>query len=184
MLIVKPDERMLWRARMRFLAGALPADLERKALSGQLGSGFKIGFASGSPQVWTKVTQLMTLGSVPGVERDEVETTTSGVTTLRKFIPGLGTVAPLEFSVLADFDVSSVHMQIKDLEVSQATRWWRLEIPNTSDLATTNFMAFQFEGKVKTWLPQVPIDGAKTIDIAVLFADNLMVQQTMASVLG
>ena len=151
------------------------------ATLGQIGSGIKIAFASGSPQVWTAVTQILDVSSLPGIVRDQIETTTHGVTSLRKKIPGLGEVSDLEFQLLADLDTTSTHFSILDLLISQETRWWRVEIPNTSNLATTGFMAFQFEGKVQTWNPESPIDDKKLINVTVLFADNLMIQKTMTS---
>ncbi len=146
------------------------------ATLGQIGSGIKIAFATGSPQVWIPITQILEVSSLPGIERDQVETTTHGVTSLRKFIPGLGTVSPLEFQLLADLDASSVHMSLLDLLQSQETKWWRSEIPNTSNLSTTGYM-----GIVQTWVPEAPIDDKKIINVSVLFADNLMIQKTMAT---
>lgn len=151
------------------------------ALSGQIGSGIRIGWSTGSPHSWNIVTQVLDVSSLPGIERDQVETTVHGITSLRKYIPGLGTVNPLEFQLLADLDASSIHFQLLDLNESQETVWWRVEIPNTSNLATTGFMAFQFQGKMQTWSPEAPIDDKKVINVAVLFSDNLMIQKTMSS---
>jgi hypothetical protein len=154
------------------------------AVGGQIGSGVKVGFASGSPHSWTKLSQILSYDSLPGIERDKVEITTHGVTSLRQFIPGLGTVTDLEFTMLADLDTTSTQFSLLDQQTTQTTYWWRVEVPNASDLSTTQYTAFTFQGKVQTWLPDAPIDDKKTLKIVILFVDNLMIQKTMASLLG
>lgn len=147
---------------------------------GQIGSGVKIAYSANSPVSWTRVPELTDV-TPPTFERDDVEITTHGTTSLRQYIPGLADVTDLEFTMLANLTIGSVCTALSSLERSQTTVWWRVEIPVSSDLATTNYFAYQFQGKVKTWAVESPIDDAKIVNVVVKFNDNFMIQQEMAS---
>jgi hypothetical protein len=149
---------------------------------GQIGSGVKIGFATTSPTVWTVVPEVREV-TVPQFERDRVETTVHGTTSLRTYIPGLADVSDLEFTMLANLDAGSVCMQLQAYERSQTTLWFRVEIPVDPDLTTSTYFAMQFQGRVSRWAPDTPIDDAKTVGITVQFNANFMTQQEMASAL-
>ena len=151
---------------------------------GQIGSGVKIAYATASPHTWVAIPQIMGEPQIPAIERDRVDTTRHGTTSLRTFIPGLGDVADAEFEVLADLDASGVHMQLFQYERSQTTLWFRFEIPNEADLATAQYMAVTIQGRISKWVPKTPIDGAKTIQIAIQFTDNFMMQLPMATAIS
>lgn len=145
-----------------------------------IGSGVKIGYALSSPHTWIEIPKIIGEPTIPGTERDRVETTIHGTTSLRTYIPGLADVQDLEFDVIADLTLASVHMDIQALERAQTTIWVRVQIPVDSVLSTTTYMAFQMQGRVSRWIPNSPIDDVRTISITIQFEDNYMVQQAMA----
>jgi len=146
---------------------------------GQIGSGVKIAFATGSPHSWVAVPELREV-TVPGFERDRVETTIHGVTSLRTYIPGLADVNDLEWTMLANLTAGSVCTQLSTLERNQTTLWWRIEIPVDATLATTLYFAFEFQGRVATWQPETPIDDAKVVRVTVQFSSDFAIYQEMA----
>jgi hypothetical protein len=148
---------------------------------GQLGSGVKIAYATATPHTWVPITQIMGEPQVPAIERDRVETTIHGTTSLRTYIPGLGDVADAEFEVLANLDSSSSHAALRNYERSQTTLWFRFEVPNESDLSTAQYVAVQIQGRVAKWVLKTPIDGAKTIQISLQFEGSYQYQNAMAS---
>jgi len=151
---------------------------------GQLGSGVKIGFASGSPQTWTTIPEIRDVGQLPNRERDRVSADVHGAAGERSYIPGLADVRDLEFTLRANLDAGSVHMQLKALEVSQAVYWFRVEVPVDPTLATSTFIAYQFQGRVSLWDLTAPIDGLKEINVTVQYNQNLMFQEEGASLLA
>lgn len=153
-------------------------------VGGQLGSGVKIGYATASPHSWVTIPQILGEPTIPAIERDRVETSIHGTQSLRSYIPGLGDVADLEFEVLADLDAGGVHLALQQLERSQASTYFRVEIPVTANLSTTTYVAVQMLGRVSRWRPKTPIDGAKTIEIAVQFEGSYQTQLPMASALS
>lgn len=148
---------------------------------GQLGSGVKVAYSTNtSPQVWVEIPQIQDV-VIPQVNRDRVETTTHGVTSLRTYIPGLGDVRDAELTLLADLETGGVHLALQQLEQSQNTIWMRFEVPQISDLSTTTYFAVQIQAKISQWELNTPIDGAKELKVTAQFQDNFMVQQPMAS---
>lgn len=139
-------------------------------LGGQIGSGVRAGYSMTSPMVWTRINQIQE-ADPPTFERDDVETTVHGTTGIRQEIPGLSTVSDARLLLLADFEriTSPSHLGLKDLERSQATVWFRFEIPVTANLATTTFFVYEFQARVKSWVPATPIDDRKTIEVLMKF---------------
>lgn len=150
------------------------------ATLGQIGSGVKVAYATGTPHTWVEITQIMNC-TIPNRTRDRVETTIHGVTGDRTYIPGLSDVEDAELELLADLDATSSHMALEALERSQATTWFRFEVPNESTLSTAQYFARQIQGRVAGWTLNTPIDGAKTITVTIQFAANMMTQLPMAS---
>lgn len=151
------------------------------ATGGQLGSGVQVAYSlNNSPQTWIEITQIMD-AVIPQVERDRVESTVHGVTSLRTYIPGLGDVRDGELTLLANLSTGGVHLALQQLERSQDTIWVRFEVPDTSNLSTTNFFAVQLQARVSGWTLDTPIDGAKTIKVLLQFQDNFMTQQPMVA---
>jgi hypothetical protein len=117
----------------------------------------------------------------PQLERDEVETTVHGTTTFRTYINGLGTISPMEMTLLANLSVGSTHMTLRSYLDSQDELWWRFEVPVSPNLATTQYIAYEFQGRVGSWSLGTPIDDAKTIDVIVRCTSVPVVYQEMAS---
>jgi hypothetical protein len=140
------------------------------AQGGQIGSGIRAGVKIGAG-AWVEIEQILE-GDPPQFERDDVETTIHGVTSVRTEIPGLSTVSDARLLLLADFDRATTpsHMLLKDLETSQATITFRYEIPVGADLSTTTFLVYQYSARVKSWAPTTPIDDAKKIEVMFKFA--------------
>jgi hypothetical protein len=145
------------------------------AQGGQIGSGIRAGYSTNSGSSWTEVAQVLD-GVPPQFERDDVETTVHGVTSIRTEIPGLSTVSDCTLQLLADLDRGTTpsHMGLKDLETSQATVLFRYEVPIDADLSTTTYLAYQYNARVKSWQLGTPIDDKKTIDVAFKFAGPTM----------
>lgn len=150
------------------------------ATGGQLGSGVKVAYAAASPHTWIAIPQIMD-AVIPIVTRDRVETTVHGTTSLRTYIPGLGDVRDGEITVLANLTAGGVHLALQALERSQDTIYVRFEIPDTSNLSTTNYMAIQVQARVASWELDTPIDDAKTIKITFQFQDSYQTQPPMTS---
>ena len=151
------------------------------ATGGQLGSGVQVAYSlNNSPQTWIEIPQIMD-AVIPIVTRERVETTFHGVTSLRTYIPGLGDVRDGELTLLANLTSGGVHLALRTLERSQDTIWVRFEVPDTSNLSTTTFMAVQLQAKVASWELNTPIDDAKTIKVVFQFSDNYMVQDPMTA---
>lgn len=148
---------------------------------GQIGSGVKVAYAAASPQSWTEVPEIREIVSLPNRERDRVETTVHGVTSERTYIPGLAEVSDTEFIVRVNLDSGSTHLALKALEASQATTWFRVEVPVDPTLATTTYTAYQFQGRVSVWELSAPIDDLKTARVVIQYEGNLMFQEEMAS---
>ena len=147
---------------------------------GQIGSGVKVAYAVTSPHTWVAIPQILEV-SIPNVERDRVETTIHGVTSLRTYIPGLGDVSDAELELEANLDVGGVHVTLKDFEQSQTTLWFRFEVPRTATLSTTDYAAVQIQGRIASWVLNTPIDALKTISMSIQFESNYMWQQPMTS---
>ena len=148
---------------------------------GQLGSGVKVAYSlNNSPQTWIASPQILDV-VIPTVNRDRVETSVHGTTSLRTYIPGLGDVRDGELTLLADLVIGGPHLALRALERSQDTIWVRFEVPQISNLSTTTYLAVQIQAKVATWELNTPIDGAKEIKTVVQFQDSYMVQDPMSS---
>jgi hypothetical protein len=142
----------------------------------------RIFFSLGSPHSWTEVPEIRNVGALPNRERDKVETTVYSASSERTNIPGLATVSDFEFTTLANQSAGSVHQLIKRQEASQVTYWWRVEVSVSSDLSTTQYTAYTFQGKVSKWELTSSVDGVKEINITVQYSANLMFQEELASV--
>lgn len=149
---------------------------------GQLGSGVKIFFATGSPHSWTQVPEVREVGALPNRERDRVESTIHGASSERSYVPGLADVADLEFTLRANLDAGSVHSRLKGYEAAQTTLWWRVEVPVDTDLASSTYVAYTMQGRVSRWNLISPIDELKEIEVTVQYNSDLMFQEEMASV--
>lgn len=151
------------------------------AEGGQLGTGVILAYSlNNSPQTWIEIPERLDV-TIFNRERDRVETTVHGTTGDRTYIPGLSDVNDLEASLRANLSVGSVHLALKALERSQDTIWVRAEVPDTSNLATTNYFAVQAKARVSRWVLNTPIDDLKTIDIAFQYESDLFDQAPMAS---
>jgi hypothetical protein len=150
---------------------------------GQLGSGVEVGFSAASPVSFTKVAQVLDV-TPPQKTRDRVETTVHGATSERSYIPGLAEWSAMELVLLADLGTTSSHITISDMEISQATAWWRVEIPMESTLATTNFFVYEFEGRVAKFAISTPIDSRKEIAVTVEVAGSMTVYENQASAIA
>lgn len=148
---------------------------------GQIGSGVQIAYSLLSPHTWVEIPEIREVSSLPNIERDRVETTIHGVTSLRTYIPGLGDVSDLEFTVRANLDASSVHSTLRTLERDQTTVWIRVEVPVTSNLSTTTFVAYTMQARCSMWELEAPIDDLKVLNITFQFEDNYMFQLAMAA---
>lgn len=149
---------------------------------GQL-SEVRIGFATGSPQVYTKVPEVFETGQLPERIRERVESTIYGVTGDRTYISGLSDVQDLVFTVRLNMDAGSVHSQIRELQFSKATRWWRVEVSVDADYSTNQVWGWTFQGEVASCVVTPTKDGLKTMEVTVLHTADLFIQPEMGSLL-
>ncbi len=142
------------------------------ALNGVLGNGTKVAYSASSPVSWTRVAQLASV-KVPGLEFDEVETTVHSTAGLRKFMAGLGDVSLMELELMADLDQATApsHDALRSYQAARTTVYWRIEIP--VNRAQTSFRAIEFQGFVKTWVPEAPIDDKQKIMSSIRFDDTV-----------
>jgi hypothetical protein len=143
------------------------------ATEGTIGSGIRAGYSLASPHTWVRITGILD-GNPPQFTRDDVDTTTHGVTSIRKEIPGLSTVNDATLVLLADLDrlTSPSHLGLKDLERSQNTVWFRYEVPIDADLESTDYLVFEYQVRVKSWELTTPIDNRKEINVAFKFGGD------------
>ena len=141
------------------------------AASGVLGNGTKVGFSNSSPVTWTKVAQLMEV-VIPGLEPDEVDTTVHTAQKFMRSMPGMIKVTEMSMTLLADLDPATTpsHETLRTLNASQATIYWRVEVP--VNRAQTSFRAFEFQGWVKNYVTQPPIRDKQTSVVTVVFDDT------------
>lgn len=150
---------------------------------GQLGTGVRVGYSLSSPHSWVRVTQVLE-AEPPRFERDRVETTTHGDTSIRRYTPGLADVSDATALLLADLDraTSPSHMGLKDLERAQTLVWIRYEVPIENDLDTTDYLVYEFQGRVGNWGLQTPIDGRKEIEVSFQFGgEDITLYEGVAS---
>lgn len=139
------------------------------AANGLLGNGVKVGYSAGSsPFTWIRIPQVLNV-VIPGLEIDEVETTVHSTGGLRRHIGGLADVSEMEMELLADLDETTNATQdaMFDYQAARTTLWWRVEVPTTR--AQDKFVAFEFQGFVKTWMPDPPIDDKQSLNVSVRF---------------
>lgn len=150
---------------------------------GQIGLGVKIGYATASPHSWTLIPGVREITTLPNRERDRIESTIHNLSSDRSFIPGMSTVADLEFVLRANLDSGGVHSTLRDYERTQTELWFRIEVPVDPDVATSNYVAYTMLGKIATWELNAPMDELKTIRVVVLQTGSLFFQNEMASLL-
>lgn len=143
-----------------------------------LGTGTRVGYSANvSPQTFTEIPYILEV-TVPGRERDRVESTVHGTTGDRTYIPGLSDVRDGELRLAADLS-NAVHLELATLELSQATIWVRYEIPISENLATTNYYGIQHKARVAKWIVETPIDDLKTIDVAFQHSESMFRQNSL-----
>lgn len=138
------------------------------AVDGLLGNGVKVAYSAASPVSWIRIPQVLNV-TIPGLEFDEVETTVHSTGGLRRHIPGLGDVTEMELELLADLDETTTASfnALFNFQAARTTVWWRIEVPTTR--AQTKFTAFEFQGFVKTWSVDPPIDDRQVLTVSVRF---------------
>lgn len=139
------------------------------AADGVMGNGVKVGYSAGtSPFTWVRISQVLNV-VIPGLEFEEIDTTVHSTGGLRRFMPGLGDVTEMELTLLADLDETTnvQHDALFDYQAARTTLWWRVEVPTTR--AQTKFTAFEFQGFVKTWKADPPIDDRQELLCSVRF---------------
>lgn len=151
---------------------------------GQIGSGVKIAYATGSPQSYVTVPEIFDVSQLPNRIRDRIESTIHGVTGDRTFIPGLSEVQDLVFMCRANLDAGSVHSTLRNYQRLQTTLWFRVEVPVDTDLATSTYIAFTFQGRVASAVVNAPKDDLKTIEFTVLHEADLFIQDEMATLIS
>lgn len=143
----------------------------------------RIGFAEGSPQSWTIVPEIFDLSQLPERIRERVESTVYGTSGDRSYIPGRSDVQDLTFVVRLNQTAGSVHTQIRGLQFTQATRWWRVEVSVDADFATNKVWGYTFQGRVASCPVSPPKDDLKTMEVTVFHESDLFIQDEMNSLL-
>ncbi len=156
------------------------------ALGGIIGSGAKFAFSLASPHTWQKIEQLMDV-TPPTIVSDKVDTTVHGTSRLKRSIGGMQAVTDTVLKIMRDSYSSEAPNQNQLFALAQAqTRlWFRLEIPADSNLLTTLFEAYEFQGRVNDFKPMTPILQRQEVDVTIVFDDVSLVRyEPYASVIG
>jgi hypothetical protein len=136
------------------------------ASGGVLGFGTKVAFSNSSPVSWTAVPQILDI-TFPGLNPDEVETTVHGTLPYKRFMRGLIDVSELTLTLELDLASNSVHRTLRTLQLNGTTVWWRIEVPENRE--RTSWVAFEFQGWVKSWVPSTPIADKQTLEVSIRF---------------
>jgi hypothetical protein len=148
---------------------------------GQIGSGVRVFLAVTSPHAWLEIPQITDV-KIPSIARSKIDSSVHGVQSLKTYIPGLGDVNDAELTLETSL-LDTTHQLLSTLERTQATYWFRYQVPAISDLSTTTYYAVQLQGRVASYVIDTPIDGLKTTKVNITFVSSYMVQNPMASVL-
>lgn len=155
------------------------------AQNGLIGSGVKVGFATGSPHTWNKLEQILDVG-VPTLSSAKIDITTHGINLLKRNMPGLQDVSDTTVKMLRDPENTSPNQNaLYGYLAAQTDLWWRIEIPAQPNLATTTYEAYEFMGRVADFKPAAPIAGRQELDATIMFDGTSLVRYApMASQLG
>jgi hypothetical protein len=156
------------------------------AQGGLIGMGVKVGYATGSPQTWKKLEQVME-ASIPTLESDKLDTTVHAANRLKRNIGGLQGVQDMTVKMLRDAYTATSPNQnsLFAYLASQTQLWWRIEIPADTDLATTLFEAYEFQGRVFSFSPTSEMADPQTLEVNVVFDGTSFVRYApYASVIG
>ena len=135
--------------------------------NGLLGNGVKVGYSASSPVSFTTITNLLNV-TVPKLVADRVEKTTHGTGGFHRFLSGLLDVNPMSLELLTDHGAAS-HLGLSSLNRSKASVWWRIEIPVSRDLSTTQYRAIEFEGSVSEFSFDTPIADVQKTMVTIQF---------------
>src|SRR4051812_16162324 len=99
------------------------------ATGGVLGNGTKVGYATGSPQSWVKIPQVLEV-SIPSETPDKIDKTVHGTTKYKANFPGMVEVGDMTVTCLADPDevTSPTYETLQALAAAQTEVYWRVEI--------------------------------------------------------
>jgi hypothetical protein len=136
------------------------------ATGGVLGFGTKVAYSDTSPVSWTAVPQVKDI-KFPGLTPDEVETTVHGTLPFKRFMSGLIDVSEMVLTLETDLASNSVHRYLRQLQLAGTTVWWRIEVPENR--AKTSWVAFEFQGWVKNWVPSTPLADVQTLEVSIRF---------------
>lgn len=142
------------------------------ATDGTLGNGVRVGFSFGaSPFTWVEIPYIMNV-DIPGLESEQVDSTVHGTGGFRSNISGLKAVADMTMTLRADLDPATTpeHDQLLQLSLTKEKVEWRVELPISEDLSTTQYRPIEFRGDVGSWKPGTPIDGIKSTEVVVRFS--------------
>lgn len=154
------------------------------ATGGVLGNGSKVGYSAGSPVSYTRITQVLEI-EIPTIVYDEIEKTVHSTGGFKSFMPGLADVTPMKITLLSDLDgaTSPTHRQLRNYCIARTTVFFRVEIP--VQRGQTTFLAIEFQGYVKEWMPKAPIGDKQTTEVTVRFDDtSFAVYEPGSSLLG
>jgi hypothetical protein len=136
------------------------------AANGVLGFGVRVAYSTTSPTTWIPIPQLTEI-EFPSFEPDVVDTTVHGTNALKRSIRGMISVGEMTMTLLADLGASSVHRNLRQLQMNGTTVWWRIELPENR--AMTSFVGFEFQGWVKDWTPEISMEDVQKLRVTVQF---------------
>jgi hypothetical protein len=153
------------------------------AQGGLIGSGAKVAYATGSPHTWNKIEQLLDV-TPPTVNSAVIDKTIHQANRFKRNMAGLQDVTAMKLKMLRDADASTSPNQnaLFDYLASQTDLWWRVELPANGSL--TLFEAYEFQGRVSSFMPAAPIADKQTLESDVIFdGDSFVRYNPMATVL-
>lgn len=141
------------------------------AQTGYIGHGVRIASASGSPQVWQELENIKEC-QIPGLTSDKIDTTVHGTPgRLKRSIAGEQEVSDMTITMMRDADPATSPNQnaLFAFNNSSVSRYWRVEIPTTSNPLDNLYEAYEFTGRLGMHVIDAPRPELVTLEVNVVF---------------
>lgn len=141
------------------------------AQGGYIGHGVRVAYATGSPNVWQELEQVMDV-NIPGLTSDKIDTTIHGTPgRLKRSIAGEQTVSNMEITLMRDANPVTSPKQNALFAYNNASTslYWRVEIPSTSNPADNLYEAYEFTGRLGMHVISAPRPEKVTLKVDVVF---------------
>lgn len=139
---------------------------------GFIGNGVKVAYATGSPQTWVRIPQVVD-AVPPKFVADRVNIDTHSTTNnLHRNMSGMVDVPDASVTVLSDLDPATAPALEALLQANKnaTSLWFRFEIP--VNRAKTSFRGVEFLATVSSFEPSTPIADKQTTVYVLAFTGD------------